>query len=873
MGAPPHMGAALHGRDEVIGRVLDVRHAKSIVTITGPAGVGRSAILAHLRTRLDACGVHTAEIRITRDERDLTHLVTRLADELGVPSAPEAGRNPLMRLLAQSAEHHGPLVVLVDDAQRIAPDCLTELARLAAPEQTGLVTFVCAFRTPSTGAHAELPLLHNAGLVHQERLRPLSQSAVRALLTERLQAQPAPRLVRAVRRSSRGLPAFAHAIIDGNLDADCLRVVDRWAYPIGGWAPRVRITHPLFAGLGELGSPCWPVVKALALLHPLRGNIPALIAEACDLHEIQVLDTLEALRAAGVLLNGWRFRIPALAMLLTACLGPYEQRRVSEIAVLALWNGTVTCADPEYLAQRLTVVGKLVDSDRATAELMEHSDLVRPERGDLADLWGRAAVRLSTDSAQRAAILHRHATTSALHLRWLSAAESAEEALRAHPDQLTPDSVQELEIVSVVATANTGILADLVPEKSAVAHRTVTRAAALCLLDRWWQAHEELTTDHELWSSSGTTTALFGQVLQDVTASVLGHTPPQMAAPIAPPESETATDALRILTRSLTLYGKVDGSDRRPMLPPHQQTPGELAVRYALAGQWDEALDHARTDLATASAWETTPGNTTLFRELSDILIARGQLDRARAVIEDARAQPLLLPHLLAAAEAEMEFTTGAEDSARARLSAGLSAADANGVLFGTDELLLGLVDVEIRRGDQAEARRYAERLERTAAQLGTVSARRNQLLGRVLVQRDTTAAEEVVELVTARERPFELARTLSTVASSELGTEKTLYAAYELFGELDALIPRARLRLMMRTRKVTIPGRGTTVAENERLLATLIAEGLTNAQLATILGGSEKGVEGRLTRLFQRAGYRSRAELATAVLNGDFSG
>ena len=73
----------------------------------------------------------------------------------------------------------------------------------------------------------------------------------------------------------------------------------------------------------------------------------------------------------------------------------------------------------------------------------------------------------------------------------------------------------------------------------------------------------------------------------------------------------------------------------------------------------------------------------------------------------------------------------------------------------------------------------------------------------------------------------------------------------------------------LVRARKVAVPGRSETVAENERLLAVLIAAGLTNAQLATVLGSSEKSVEGRLTRFFNRTGYRSRAELATAALRG----
>jgi DNA-binding NarL/FixJ family response regulator len=76
-----------------------------------------------------------------------------------------------------------------------------------------------------------------------------------------------------------------------------------------------------------------------------------------------------------------------------------------------------------------------------------------------------------------------------------------------------------------------------------------------------------------------------------------------------------------------------------------------------------------------------------------------------------------------------------------------------------------------------------------------------------------------------------------------------------------------------MRHYGVQVPGRQTTLAENERLLAVLVAEGLGNKQIATLLQTGEKSVEGRLSRLFQRTGYRSRVELATAILNGQYPG
>ncbi|MCZ9339446.1 helix-turn-helix transcriptional regulator, partial [Streptomyces sp. TRM76130] len=75
----------------------------------------------------------------------------------------------------------------------------------------------------------------------------------------------------------------------------------------------------------------------------------------------------------------------------------------------------------------------------------------------------------------------------------------------------------------------------------------------------------------------------------------------------------------------------------------------------------------------------------------------------------------------------------------------------------------------------------------------------------------------------------------------------------------------------LMREHRVTVARRNLTITENERLLATLVAEGLTNREIAVVLGCSEKSAESRLGRLFRRTGYRSRVELASAMLTGEY--
>jgi DNA-binding CsgD family transcriptional regulator len=54
--------------------------------------------------------------------------------------------------------------------------------------------------------------------------------------------------------------------------------------------------------------------------------------------------------------------------------------------------------------------------------------------------------------------------------------------------------------------------------------------------------------------------------------------------------------------------------------------------------------------------------------------------------------------------------------------------------------------------------------------------------------------------------------------------------------------------------------------------LVRMVSDGVTNRQIAVGLACSEKTVEQRLTRLFQRTRSRSRAELAAAWLEGNLA-
>jgi ATP/maltotriose-dependent transcriptional regulator MalT len=381
------LDARSSGREELITRVLDIctrRSGLPLVLLTGPTGIGRSQVLAQIRARLTGLHVSTADIRLSRVDRDFPSLVARIAAELGAPpTRGESASAVLQRLLTTlTGDRH--LVVFLDDAHRLAPACLPAVNSALGALAGSRVTVVCAVRTPAvdTGMNQ----LRASGLVHEERLRPLTVSEVEHILTGLLGAEPAPGLASEIRDACRGIPA-------------------------------------------------------LAVLHDFAQD-------------------------------GWQ--------------------------------------------------------------------------------------SMSADHA----------------------------------------------------------------------NQVVTRAAALCLLHRWTEAHEQLLAERELWHEGDTGAAAFGQAIAETAGAVVGASTGFL--PNGP-----AIESARMLLRALSIDAAPDRFDTLESTTGH-------AVRAARSGQWDHALELARSAIATASMHGDPPGQATMFHEIATILIARGQLNRARSVIEEARSRHLL---------------------------------------------------------------------------------------------------------------------------------------------------------------------------------------------------------------------------------------
>ncbi|MFE3598866.1 LuxR C-terminal-related transcriptional regulator [Streptomyces sp. NPDC059142] len=560
-----------------------------------------------------------------------------------------------------------------------------------------------------------------------------------------------------------------------------------------------------------------------------------------------------------------------------------------------------------YLANRIADAGPFVDRRRATAEL-----LAAARKSDAAEVpessrWLETAAGLTDDPALLASTLSRYAATADSTGNGPGAAEAAAALLERHAREMEPGTRLELAVVELAARAASGDLTAL--RGPATLHRArasgagadreseVLGVVALCLLGLWSEALE-LIARSPVHVHPHPVARLFITMCETAARLMTGDAAPFRRTLHHSAQAPSAPHLLLEVTvlQCDFLLGMSELAEARDLVARRDLKEDQLPDRQFilmnyLSGSWDEAMARARSLMANSPATARMPASVLARARTSTMLLARGWPSRARTVLDTARAVTNSMTYLLDAEQAAVHRLMGEDSRAEKALRRGLAEASEHGYVFGTESLWAALAVLEAERGHPERARACLSRLDRTAASVGGDSARLLSLLTCLLVLRHCPAphaslpapevcVREALALARASGRPFETARTLLSVASP-VGVagpqsdprlrEVRLREAYDLFGELDALLWRYRTRTALRDAGLPVPDRRTVTEENERLLATLVAEGLSNRQLAAALGVSEGSVASRLTRLFQRTGLRSRVELATSMLTASY--
>ncbi|MER5427912.1 AAA family ATPase [Streptomyces sp. NPDC002588] len=768
-------------------------------------------------------------------------------------------------------------------------------------------------RTPGAhGLDGTVERLAGARWTRTVLLPRLGPEETTEAVARRLQATPDAGLARRVRELTGGVPGAVDALLAGWTRQGAIKVADGYAF-VGARTPTPVLSDRdrFMRAVDALSGPARGVAGALSVLWPLGGRAAELAATstglsadavAAGIRELIAAEIVEAVSGpGGDTARGWTFAVPLTAHALRERLGPLERSRLSATAVKALWADGDAGGPPApallagadavaYLADRIADAGTLVDRDRAVGDLTAAADSLRRDcegRGVLR--WCRAAGNLIERPADRVPALQRYAKAAYHAGDFRVARIIAESILRNPADVVGPPVLQDTATLLTAATADDvdrRALSRLATtqwwdELGLPAPVAVTgRALALCRLERWQEALDLLARTEPVWNTD-VRTRVKPAYYRAVAELALGR-PRRFRRSLALPEaSHLGVGQAQALATAMfdELLSGGDLHAAEALLAAQGLTADALPPRSVflwrhLQGRWDEALEPARWMLANDRVGATAADSCLVPARTAAVLLARGRTNGARRILDGARGRGPL-EYSLDACEAEVLRTLGDLSGAERTLRRGLDAAAVHGQVAGTDELWASLAEVLAETGRTGEALTCLERLERISGRADGGRTRLGHLLAsaRVLRRHSPGIAREhlreAVELARSRSQPFETAVTLVAAAGAGAGPPELLSEAYELFGRTGAALWRFRTRTAMREAGITVPGRKRATAENEQLLATLIAEGLTNRRIAVLLRLSEDAVANRLSRMFARSGLRSRTEVVTAVLTG----
>jgi DNA-binding CsgD family transcriptional regulator len=309
----------------------------TFVVIEGPAGIGKTALLAAARKAAADGGMRVLRSRGTELERDFAFGVVRqlfepplaeaseleradllqgaaglAAGVLVLPGAPAADAPPSWGVDPSFAVLHGlywlcanltagaPLCLVLDDAHWADSPSLRYLAFLLTRLEELDAALVLATRPHEPGTDAELlATLTTDPSAEVIRLPPLTRAAVAQLVESELAGAPDPVFIDACLRATRGVPFLMRVLVEGLSEggiaptAEAARHVERIGARTVGRSIRLRLRRlPKHAGR---------LARALAVLE--QGDLFQ-AARLADLEENQAAEAAELLETAGILESG-----------------------------------------------------------------------------------------------------------------------------------------------------------------------------------------------------------------------------------------------------------------------------------------------------------------------------------------------------------------------------------------------------------------------------------------------------------------------------------------------------------------------------------------------------------------------------------------
>ncbi|HXF37431.1 MAG TPA: LuxR C-terminal-related transcriptional regulator [Actinomycetota bacterium] len=298
------------------------------------------------------------------------------------------------------------------------------------------------------------------------------------------------------------------------------------------------------------------------------------------------------------------------------------------------------------------------------------------------------------------------------------------------------------------------------------------------------------------------------------------------------------------------------------------------AEMFLASGRWDEAEGMLAEGLGALRATGHRSRCVHPAAKLAELRLAQGRIEEAEQLLVGFEDLPEAA-HALAA----LHLARGEHAMAAAVLHRRLNRVGRDGVL-GAPFLAL-LVGVQLAQGDVDGAGETAEALADVARRSGLprIGAQADLALGRVAMARGDAAAVELLERAVAgfaaQDMPLDTARARLELARA-LQTERPEVAAGEArvaLAELERLgAPREADEAAALLRRLGVRGRTGPkdrglLTRRELEVLRLLAEGLTNAEIAARLYISTKTAGHHVSNVLAKLGARTRGEAAAWAL------
>ncbi len=900
----------LHGRDaerDTIGALLDGARSgrSSALVLRGEAGAGKTALLDDTRER--ASDMRLLTTRGIESESELAYAglygllrpaLDRL-DRLPEPQARALGAalgmadgdvperflvyTACLTLLSDLAESR-PVLCVVDDAHWLdaaSTDALAFVARRLGQEGIALLF----------GAREGDVRRFAGDGIDSLVLEGLGDEAAHAVVAEAASgASPAvrERLVEYARGNALALVEMPAAMTAGQLSG---------TEPLPEALPMTRQLEAAFASrIARLPAPTATLLLVAAADDTQDLGVVSRAAATLGAGE----ETLDVAERSGLLqVSGTRlaFRHPLVRSALYG-LATSGERRGAHLALAGALGDDPARAD----RRAWHLAAGAIDGDAEALRELEAAATRAADRGGheaAARAWARAA-ELSPAGPQRAALLTRAARALSLGGRDAEAVAVAETVETRDTDALMRGALAR---VRGGAAERIGKTADAVPElvqaateladaSPDVAVELLMHAAAAA----WYDAHE------------GSVDAI-GPALDAIAEERLTPTSRDLADAVrgfvASLTGDAAT-AIPVLRRTVA-WGRVSDDARHVLWASgaavwlgDPETFEELLVRAAdLARPRGElaalaealgvlsvhrAVFSQRYDAAAVAAEEGAALSREIGAENLEAMALCSQAVIAAVHGESARARELALPiievfrprmQLLGSpaiyAMALADMAEARWEDASVRLDATAAPADPAAVTMAPDRVEAGVL---AGRLDQAR-----DALAAWEARAASLPAGGRRLAGLRAMLADGDEATRLWEEALADDdgsRPFDRGRVL-LLSGQHLRRQGQRVAARERLREaIDAFEAlgaepwaeraRAELRASGETARKRAPGTEVTLTPQERQIAALVAQGLTNKEVAAQLYLSPRTIDAHLRGVFAKLGITSRRDLRTLM-------